>query len=175
MLKKDDHYLLGSLFKSIGTKGEILVKSINEIPEKINKMESVFVEIDGKLVPFFIDFIKVKSSNSLIIKFEGINEEQKSQEFLGSDLYLDSKNKKIIDELENDFIDVVGYSLKDQNNIHIGEILEYIDISGNPLLRIQTPKNEILVPAHDDLIIEVDDDEKYIIIQLAEGIIDLEE
>lgn len=175
MLKKDDHFLLGSLFKTTGVKGEIVARFTNVVPAKMNKMESVFVEIDGKLVPFFIEYFKEKSSNTALIKFEDVNSESQAQEYLGSAFYLPAENKKLLDKEVDDFIDVVGYVVKDQNHKIVGKVLEFIENSSNPLLLVETPENEILIPAHDDLIIEVDDDEKYIIIELADGIMDLDE
>jgi 16S rRNA processing protein RimM len=175
MLKKDDHFLLGSLFKTTGVKGEIVARFTNVVPAKMNKMESVFIEIDGKLVPFFIEYFKEKSSNTALIKFEGINSESQAQEYLGAAIYLPAENKKLLDKELDDFIDVVGYVVKDQNYEVVGKVLEFIENSSNPLLLVETPKNEILIPAHDDLIIEVDDDEKYIVIELADGIMDLDE
>jgi len=175
MLKKDDHFLLGSLSKTIGIKGELLARFNNDVPAKMNKVESVFVEIDGKLVPFFIELFKEKSSNTSIIKFEDINSEPQAKEYLGAAFYLPCEYKKILDLQSDEFIDVVGYIVKDQDHNKIGKVLEYIENTANPLLLVETPKNEILIPAHEDLIIEVDDDEQYIIMQIADGILDLEE
>ncbi|OFX88365.1 MAG: 16S rRNA processing protein RimM [Bacteroidetes bacterium GWF2_33_16] len=175
MLKKDDHYLLGSLSKTTGVKGEIIVRFNDDVHAKMNKMESVFIEVDGKLVPFFIESYKEKSANTAIIKFEEITSEQKAQDYLGAAFYLPAEYKKLLEQESNDFIDVTGYILKDQNLTVIGTVVDYIDISGNPLLQVKTTDKEILIPAHDDLIIEVDDDEKYIVIELADGIMDLDE
>ncbi|MGE0089469.1 MAG: ribosome maturation factor RimM [Bacteroidales bacterium] len=175
MLKKDDHFLLGSLSKTTGVKGEIIARFNDDVPAKMNKMESVFIEIDGKLVPFFIESFRLKSSNTAIIKFEDINNEPKALEYIGSEFYLSNEFEKYLQKDEDDLISVTGYTVKDQNLKVIGCVLEYMDLSGNPLLLVKTSKKEILIPAHDDLIIEVDDDEQYIIIELADGIMDLDE
>jgi len=175
MLRKDDHFLLGSLFKTTGVKGEIVARFTNVVPAKMNKMESVFVEIDGKLVPFFIEYFKEKSSNTALIKFEDVNSEPQAQEYIGAAIYLPAEYKKLLDKEVDDFIDVVGYTVKDQNYTVVGKVLEFIESSANPLLLVETPENEILIPAHDDLIIEVDDDEKYIILEIADGILNLDE
>jgi len=59
-MKKDDHYLLGSLLKTSGIKGEILLKFINDCLEEIQELESIFIDVDNKLVPFFIEGIRIK-------------------------------------------------------------------------------------------------------------------
>ena len=157
MLSKDSCLLLGSLFKANGIKGEVILRFLNNISEKIKKMESVFIEIDGKLVPFFIE------------------NELQALEFIGCNFYTLGNQNSSIDNSENDYESVIGYILKDQDMNDIGKIVEYIEIPGNPLLRVQTEKTQLLIPAHDDLIVEIDDDQKYVAIQIAEGLLEIED
>ena len=174
-MKKDDHYLLGSLLKTTGIKGEIILKFNNDCPEEIQKLESILVEVDQKLVPFFIEEIQPKSSLTAIVKFEGLDSEQKSSEFIDSNFYISFDQVKLLQISLDDFIDVVGYMVKDQNNISIGEVIEFIDITENPLLNVKTDQGEVLIPAKDELIIEVDDDLKTIQLQIIEGLFNLDE
>ena len=173
-MKKDDHYLLGSLLKTTGIKGEIILKFNNDCPGEIQKLESIFIDIDNKLVPFFIEEIKFKSSTTAKVRLEGLDKEEKSIEFAGSEFYISNEQVKILQIVAADFIDVAGYKVKDQNNKLIGEVIEFIDISKNPLLNIKTESGEVLIPAKDELIIEVDDDLKEILINIPEGLLDLD-
>jgi 16S rRNA processing protein RimM len=173
-MKKDDHFLAGSLLKSSGIKGEVILKFNNDRPEEIQKLESIFIDVDNKLVPFFIEKIKSKSSSTAIVNFEGVDSEEKSGEFMGSDFYLTYEQVDILKISTDEPIDVAGYKVKDQNNKLIGEVIEYIDIAKNPLLNVKTDGGEVLIPAKDELIIEVDDDLQEILINIAEGLLDLD-
>jgi len=175
MLSKDNCLLLGSLFKANGIKGEVILRFLNNISEKIKKMESVFIEIDGKLVPFFIENFKEKSINSAVVKLELVDNELQASEFIGCNFYILGDPNSSIDNNENDYESVIGYTLKDQDMKDIGKIVEYIEIPGNPLLRVQTEKTELLIPAHDDLIVEIDDDQKYVSIQITEGLLEIDD
>jgi len=173
-MKKDDHYLAGSLLKTSGIKGEVLLKFNNDCPEEIQKLESIFIDVDNKLVPFFIEKIKSKSSSTAVVNFEGIDSEEKSEEFIGLDFYISYKQVNELNISSDEFIDVAGYKVKDQNSKLIGEVIEYIDIAKNPLLNVKTQSGEILIPAKDELIIEVDDDLQEIKIIIPEGLLDLD-
>ncbi|MFC2151883.1 ribosome maturation factor RimM [Bacteroidota bacterium] len=173
-MKKDDHYLLGSLLKTIGIKGEILLKFNYDCPEEIQKLESIFIDVDNKLVPFFIEEIRLRSSSTAIVKLEGLNEDTKSIEFVGSEFYIsfDQVKKLQIESEQN--IDVIDYKVYDQNKLLIGKVIEFIDIPENPLLNVKTEKNELLIPAKDELIIEIDDDLMEIHVNIPEGLFDID-
>jgi len=173
-MKKDDHFLAGSLLKSSGIKGEVILKFNNDRPEEIQKLESIFIDVDNKLVPFFIEKIKSKSSSTVIVNFEGVDSEEKLEEFIGADFYLSHEQVDALKISTDEFIDVAGYKVKDQDDKLIGEVIEYIDINKNPLLNVKTNSGEILIPAKDELIIEVDDDLQEIQINIPEGLLDLD-
>jgi len=171
---KDNHFLAGSLLRTFGSKGEIILKFKNDLPEKIKKMESIFIEVDGKLVPFFIVAIQGKSMNTALVKLEGIDSEKKAHEFINADFYLSESQIKILDYSTEEYIDITGYTVKDQHNTLVGYVLEFIDIPENPLLKVKTSANELLLPANDELIIEVDDDERYILLHIVDGLSDMD-
>lgn len=173
-MKKDDHYALGSLLKTSGIKGEIILKFTNDCPEEIQKLESIFIDVDNKLVPFFIEEIRPKSANTATVKLEGLDDEIKTSEFVGADFYISYDQVKELQIESDEYIDVVGYRVFNQNKQFIGEVLEFIDIPENPLLSIQSEKGEFLIPAKDELIIEINDLAKEIHLTVAEGLFDID-
>ena len=173
-MKKDDHYLLGSLLKTKGIKGEILLKLNNDYSEEILKLESIFIDIDNKLVPFFIVEIKIKTLSTIIVKLEGIEEEEKALEFIDLDFYIPQSQVENFHINKVETIDITGYMVFDQNSTLIGNVIEFIDVPKNPLLNVNSSKGEVLIPATDELIIEVDDDLKIINLNIPEGLLDIE-
>lgn len=173
-MKKDDHHLAGSLLKTTGIKGEIVLKFNDDCPEEFQELESIFIDVDNKLVPFFIENIRFKSNNTAVVKFEDLDDEADSLEFIGSAFYLTPRQADLIEMESEDFIDVEGYQVFDQNGNFLGEVLEFIDIPENPLLNIKTDKREILIPAKDELIIDLDDEAREIRIFISEGLTELD-
>ncbi|NOQ24751.1 MAG: 16S rRNA processing protein RimM [Bacteroidales bacterium] len=173
-MKKDDHYLLGSLLKTKGIKGELILKLNNDYSEEIQKLESIFIDVDNKLVPFFIEEIKIKTLSTIIVKLEGVDEEQKAIEFIDLDFYIPLNQVENLKINKIETIDITGYKVIDQDKQLIGTVIEFIDIPKNPLLNVKSDKGEVLIPATDELIIEVDDDLQEIILNIPEGLLDID-
>jgi 16S rRNA processing protein RimM len=68
----------------------------------------------------------------------------------------------------------VGFKVISQTKNLIGTVKEIIQNPGHDLLRIISPeKREILIPFHEDLIKGFDKRKKTIIVELPEGLTDL--
>jgi len=83
----EDYFYLGKITKKFGLKGELVVYLDTDEPDKYYFMESVFFDVDGEPIPFFIEEIKIKSNNQLIVLFQDINDAS-SAHYVNTDLYL---------------------------------------------------------------------------------------
>ena len=67
----------------------------------------------------------------------------------------------------------VGFSVWDENENEIGTVLDYVDIKNNHLLIVEINNREVMIPAHDALIIKVMKKDKIIQLKIPEGLLDL--
>lgn len=149
-----------------------MLKLRNIKAEEFKKRESVFVEIDGLLVPFFINEFKVTSSENVILKLDEITSETQARSFTGREVYADQgqiRRKRSSGEPA----DFSGYKVTDTNLGYIGIAGEITDISNNPLLNVEHNGKIFLVPLHEDIILEINEVEKQITINAPEGLFDL--
>ena len=51
----DDFSVCGRIVKVFGSKGELVARIGLDDPDKISNKESIFVEFDNGLIPFFIE------------------------------------------------------------------------------------------------------------------------
>lgn len=126
-------------------------------PHEFSEMESVFVELDNKLIPFFIDSIQVKTKNFATVRFNGINSEKKAKHILKAKLYLPLDLLPELDESEFYHFEIEGYTVIDNNFGDIGTLSKVLDFKTNPLLEIIAKNGtEILLPKQDQFIQSVD-------------------
>jgi len=143
-------------------------------PSYYNALESVFIQIEGKLVPFFIQNIKFRPKRAeAVVRFQDVDTPEKAQRLIGSDLYLPIE---FISPLKGEafyFHEIVGYEVIDKQKGALGKITSVLEFPGNPVFQIQSGKKEVLIPANDDFIEKLDRKNKKIYLNAPEGLIDL--
>src|SRR5690606_26750950 len=87
-MKKADCYHLGYIAKLHGFKGEVSLFLDVTNPDEYKKLPSVYVEINGQLVPHFTEKYQLTTKGFAIAKFENINSENEAKVLLRKNLYL---------------------------------------------------------------------------------------
>ncbi len=169
----EGYFHLGKIAKLHGYKGEVSLFLDVTNPADYNQLKRVFVDVDGVLIPFFIDQLKPKNKGFVAVKFQDINEEIAAKKLLKKSIYL--PEDELAELSDTSFYDheISGFKVYDQIKGFIGIVDTVIDLTSNPLLRIEFNTNEILVPIFDGLIKNVDRDKKELHIQAPDGLIDL--
>ena len=130
------------VLKSYGTAGEVLTNLAAD--GDINLKEPVFIAFDELPVPFFFESASQHGSRT-IVKFEGVDSLADAEELVGRAILAD------IEFEEDEFEDFTGWKILD-NGKTVGICTGIEPIPGNPCLMI----GEILIPLHEDFIIEAD-------------------
>ena len=172
MLKQDCFYL-GKIVSQFSFKGELLIKLDTDEPEAYTELESVFVDINDNLVPFFIEKSSLHRSTLLRVRFEDVDSAEEAEELMKCDVYLPLS---MLPELEGDkfyFHEIIGFKAVDVNYGNIGIIKGINDNSSQALFEIDNNGKEILIPVNDDFISKVDKKNKTILLETPPGLIDL--
>jgi 16S rRNA processing protein RimM len=68
-MQKEDCFYLGKIVKKYSFKGELLVKLDTDDPSIYTKMESVFIDKNKSLIPFFIERSSLHKSTLLRVNY----------------------------------------------------------------------------------------------------------
>lgn len=172
MLDISDKVFLGKILKTHGISGDIILQSKTLSAFEDINLELVFIVIDGKPVPFFIQQIRPKSNETFIIQFDHIKSIQQAREICGCEVYADEDLSQEIDQQDGLF-KFIGYTLLDHSKNEVGVIHDVIDQTSNILFRVLKDNREWLIPASDDLIIKSSRRKKTLIMQIPDGLLEL--
>jgi 16S rRNA processing protein RimM len=173
MIDLSDYRIAGTITKTHGVHGQIILQLNNFSFEDILIKEAVFIEMDGLPVPFFIEEITQRNNNSVILKIDDISTEEKAREFIEKQVFVKPvRVQKKIKSLDKS-IELIGFEVIDKIFGKIGILDEILDSQFNPLLRVLNGKKELLIPYHAEFIIKINSKLKTIIVKTPPGLIDL--
>ena len=173
MIKEEDVYKIGLMGKPHGINGEITFLFDDDVFDRVDA-DYLLLKKDGILVPFFIEEYQIHSNENAFVKLEDIESQEQAKELTGSEVYfprsLSDSEKECVS-----WVEIIGYQLYDTKKHLVGTIQSVDDSTINTLFEIKTEKGkDVLIPASEDLINKVDIKNRKIIINLPEGLLDLE-
>lgn len=172
MLKKNCFYL-GKVAKKFSFKGEVLIYLDTDEPETYENLESVFIECNKNLIPFFIVNSQLHKNDFLKVKFEEVNSEDDANEIIGNEVYLPLSMLPKLSGNKFYFHEVIGFTVNDKVKGNIGQIKAINDSASQALFEIDCNGIEILIPLIDQFILKLDRTNKTIYLDTPIGLIDL--
>lgn len=172
-MTKDQCFLLGYIVKTHGTKGQVVFHLDVDQPEDYDEMDSVFLEIKGELLPYFIDSINLQKASRAIVQLEEIDTMEKGQALVGTALYMPLDT---LDELEDGqfyYHEIQGFAIVDKNLGVLGIVSEVYSVSTQNLISFDYQGNEALIPIVDTIVTGADREKQQVFVDLPEGLLEV--
>ena len=172
MIKKEDVFKIGLFTKPHGIKGEIGLMTSSDV---FDDSEDLYIvcDMDGILVPFFVEDFRYKTDNVILLKLKNVDDEQAAREFSNREVFypLDKMEDDLIGDITWDSF--IGYRVVDEALGELGAITDVDESTINVLLQIDHKGKEILLPAVEELILSADHENKTLTVSVPEGLLDL--
>ena len=170
MIKREEVYKIGRLGKSHGVKGEVSFQFDDDIFDRVDA-DYLVLDIDGILVPFFLEEYRFRNDSVCIVKFCDIDTQQRAQELTGCDVFFPRALAEEADE-QPSLASLVGFTIvKASDGKNIGNIAAIDDSTINILVELE---DGTLIPASDELIEDIDTEQKQIRMNIPKGLLEIE-
>ena len=168
----DSCYQLGYIIKPHGLNGDVSIFIDADEPEAYRNLESVFIEQDKVLIPFFVTKLKL-SGQKAILKLEESTTIDDAAALKGSKLYLPLSSLPDLSDDQFYFHEIIGYSIIDEIAGDLGEVATVYDVGPQDLLAFHYKGEEILLPINDNTIRSVDKKERCLKVAVPDGLLDI--
>ena len=169
MIRNEDVYKIGVLGKTHGVKGEISFHFDDDVFDRVDA-DYIVIDVDGILVPFFIEEYRFKTDSTAIMKLEGIDSQERAHELTGCEVFF-PRDLAESDDGTMSWAEICGYTIIDEATAQpIGRIASVDDSTMNILFCLDDGK---LIPATEELITGIDRDARTITMTLPEGLLEL--
>jgi len=173
-INKSDCVEVGYIQKPHGLKGEMILAFGKEFEETLDEVEFLFVDVDGGLVPYYIedDGLNFRSDESAICRLQFVDTLNKAKDLVGCKLYV-FDHAVIEAEDQGVASTLIGMRVFDAKFGDIGLIGRVDDFSGNLVITVLHPRAEILIPLSDQVITSLDEIKKEIYLDCPNGLIEI--
>ena len=170
MIRKEEVFKIGVINKPHGVKGEVSFTFTDDIFDRVD-CDYLILLMDGILVPFFMEEYRFRSDNVALVKFEDIDTAEQARKFTNVEVYFP---KKFMDEQEDvtSWNFFIGFRVEDVHHGYLGEIIDVDDTTINVLFSIEKDGEELLLPAHEEFIIDLDRKKKVMKVDVPDGLIE---
>lgn len=160
----------GKISKPYGLQGSVYVILDPVAGKRIEPGDPLFIQMDGQRVPFFVEELTIISDDQVIIKFEFIGNVEEAKSISGHDVYLDPGTDPVVPTGKASMHTVRGYRSYDRSTGYLGPVTDYMEHEMNPVLVVDHHGKELMVPAVDEIIVEINHRKKTILFDLPEGL-----
>ena len=170
MIKEQSVYKIGVIGKAHGVKGELSILIDDDVFDRVDA-EYLVLKLDGIFVPFFMEEYRFKSDSVALVKFEGVDTQERARELTGVEVYFPRELAEQDENAELSYSALVGYTLIDDNSGKPVGTIAYVDEQTiNIMFELEDGR---LIPASEELIVDVDQQARTITLDIPEGILDL--
>lgn len=179
MITRSEIFPAGTFGKPHGISGEITASLDPGVD--LSATDCVVVEIDGIFVPFFISSLRPKGADTVLLTLDGLDSDEAVKMLVNHTVYLREAHRHAIlpdsggDDADGGVYacDLVGFDMLDgADGSLIGRIGDIDDSTANVLFIVSRPDgSELMVPAADEFITDLDLDKSTVTVDLPEGLL----
>lgn len=171
-MDKSKTFYLGKITRLHGYKGAMILHLDVDDPTVYYGIDSFFIELNGAMVPHFIERADPRN-NQLIIELEGVRGEAAALAYVNKEAYLPLELLPPLSGNQFYFHEVLGFELVDQLFGVVGPVERITDHPTNPLFVCKHDGKEVLIPMNDAYLVKVDRGQRQIHVDVPEGLIEL--
>lgn len=169
MIRQEEVYKIGRLGKAHGVKGEVSFQFDDDIFDRVDA-DYLVLDIDGILVPFFMEEYRFRSDSVCLVKFCNVDTQQRAQELTGCDVFFPRALAEEGDEMPSLSM-LVGFEIVNAaNGKTVGRVAAIDDSTANILFEME---DGMLIPANDDLIEVIDAEQQQIKMNIPQGLLEI--
>ena len=166
MIEQSELIRIGTMRRPHGKCGELQCQMDNAYWDEADA-DFLVLLLDGIFVPFRVEDWRGKGADSLIFRLKGVDSEVKALRLVNAETYM--LRRDLTEEAEEmmTWQDLKGYEVLNGEHVVLGRVAAVDESTINTLLELEDGR---LLPVHEDLIIEMDEPQKRIILDLPEGL-----
>ena len=162
---------IGQIVNTFGIKGMVKVKPFTDDIRRFDELKAVYVEKNGNQTEYEIEEVKYHK-DMVLIKFKGIDKVEQAEMLRNSYLTVSRDSVEKLEEGRYYIVDLLGLEVYTDEQILLGTLEDIFNTGSNDIYVVKDNQGkQILLPAIQDVIKQIDIENKKIIVHLLPGLI----
>ncbi len=172
--EKPSFIAIARIARTRGNRGELLADLYTDYPDRFDALKQVWLAFeDGRRQCLMLDHSWAHKGRR-VMKFAGIDTIKDAQNLVGCWVEIPADQAVKLPEGSYFDHDLVGCVVFDTGGNRLGVVSERVYIAGNAQLVVKQSGREHLIPAVDDICIEISIQQKRIVVDPPEGLMELD-
>jgi len=175
MTDKPYYLLLGEILRPHGVRGEMRMRILTDYPERLTtELKTIYLGNDPKQAE--AEEYTLKSARFhkeyLLITLTEIQDRDEAETLRGQKVMIDIDNAVPLEEGEYYLYELIGMTVQTEDETELGQIREVLETGANDVYVVKGRAfGELLLPAHEETIINIDFETRIVTMKLPEGLL----
>ena len=162
---------IGQIVNTFGIKGMVKVKPFTDNIERFSNLEKIYIKNKSGQTEYKIQEVKYHK-NMVLIKFEGIENPEQADLLRNSYLIVDRETAEPLEPGRYYIVDMIGLDVFTDDNEYLGKLEDIYNTGSNDIYVVKNELGkQVLLPAIEDVIKNIDMDNKKVIVHLIPGLV----
>ena len=164
---------VGKIVNTHGLRGEVKVVPWTDYPEVFEDIETVYIKKKSDYERLDIAGIKYQKNN-LIIRFAQLKDINEAEKYKNRVLYAESASLGELPEGVYYIADLIGLDVVKEDGEKVGVISDVFNTGSNDIYEVKREgQKNLLLPVIDDVVLNIDVENKKVTVRMMEGLEDL--
>lgn len=176
-VETDSLLLVGRVSRAHGVRGEVKVVPETDDPARFNDLRIVYVGTSAASARAMqVETVRLqptKRGTIIILKLEGIDSREQVEALRRSDVFARENDLPALADDEIYIHDLIGLQVVTDEGEPIGTVEEVMTVPAQEILVVSRKgKEAVMIPAVDEFVLELDLEERRIVVRPIEGLLD---
>ena len=167
------YLLVGRVARPHGVRGELRVRIITDYPERLSHHAYLYLAPSASpetANPYPVEKLRIHG-NVLLLKLGGCDDRNSADQLRGMLVQIPIDDAVPLEDGEFYLYQVIDVQVETDGGEVLGRVVDVIETGANDVYVVRGPRGEVLLPAIEDVIVELDLESNRMVVHLIPGLL----
>jgi 16S rRNA processing protein RimM len=168
------YVIVGRVSRPHGIRGEVRVEILTDYPERLAQQDTLYLAHPRS--PDNVERYPLESvrphKGILLVKLGGCDDRDAAEGLRGMLVQIPLDEAVPLEEGEYYYFQLVGVDVETETGEWLGRVADVIETGANDVYVVRGPRGEVLLPAIEDVILELDVERREMVVHLLPGMLE---